>query len=315
VRRVLSSRYGTAKSQAGDARVAISVVVVAFNMARELPRTLRSLSPRMQQGIAAADYEVIVVDNGSSEPFDRELCSSFGANVRFVDVDQPLPSPSRAVNIGLAETRGDLVGVLIDGARMASPGLLRHALSAGKLHNRPVIATLAFHLGSQVQMESVHLGYDAAEEDLLLDSVDWQEDGYRLFDISVFAGSSDRGWFTPPAESNALFLTRELWTGLGGYDEQFTSPGGGLVNLDTFARACELPGTQLVMLLGEATFHQVHGGVATNATHSPGAAFIAEYERLRGKPFERVQARPLFLGTASPHIMTSLAQSVSGERR
>jgi hypothetical protein len=215
------------------------------------------------------------------------------------------------VNIGLFHAQGELAGVLIDGARMASPGLLAQALAAYKLYDRPVIATLAFHLGSVVQMESVLRGYDAAEEDRLLESVDWEQDGYRLFDISVFAGSSAEGWFTPPSESNALFLSRELWAELCGYDELFTSPGGGLVNLDTFARACEAPATRLVMLLGEATFHQVHGGVATNALTSPGAAFMAEYERLRGKPFERPQVRPVFFGTVPPQIMPSLARSVS----
>ena len=48
--------------------VALSVVVVAHDMARELPRTLRSLSRRYQLGLPADDYEVIVVDNGSADP-------------------------------------------------------------------------------------------------------------------------------------------------------------------------------------------------------------------------------------------------------
>ena len=42
-------------------------------------------------------------------------------------------------------------------------------------------------------MRSVPLGYDQQEEDRLLDSVDWTHDGYRLFDISVLAGSSAGG--------------------------------------------------------------------------------------------------------------------------
>ena len=49
-------------------RPSLSVVVVAYDMARELPRTLRSLAPDYQQGIAADDYEVVVVDNGSPTP-------------------------------------------------------------------------------------------------------------------------------------------------------------------------------------------------------------------------------------------------------
>ena len=76
--------------------------------------------------------------------------------------------------------------------------------------------------------------------------------------------SSVDGWFKPIAESNALFLRRESGECLVGLDERFDSPGGGLLNLDTFNRAIEWPDAQLVVLLGEATFHQLHGGTNTN---------------------------------------------------
>ena len=59
-------------------------------------------------------------------------------------------------------------------------------------------------------------------------------------------------------------MRREMWDELGGYDEAFASPGGGLVNIDTLVRALELPGALPVLMIGEATFHQVHGGVTTN---------------------------------------------------
>lgn len=36
-----------------------------------------------------------------------------------------------------------------------------------------------------------------------------------------------------------------------------------------YDRACSLPHAQVVVLPGEGTFHQVHGGVATNALVSP----------------------------------------------
>jgi hypothetical protein len=162
-------------------------------------------------------------------------------------------------------------------------------------------------------MKTVPLGYDQNEEDRLLDGVDWTRDGYRLFAISAFAGSSELGWFAPIAESNALFLTRDLWAELGGYDERFRSPGGGLVNLDTYVRACALPDSQLIMLLGEGTFHQVHGGVATNASSSPWAEFHDDYVRIRGGPFVRPDAAPLFVGSVNPQVLPSIARS-TGER-
>ena len=62
----------------------LSVVVVAYDMARELPRTLTSLSPQYQQLIAADEYEVIVVDNGSPEAVDLAAMGNFPAHWRYV---------------------------------------------------------------------------------------------------------------------------------------------------------------------------------------------------------------------------------------
>jgi hypothetical protein len=292
----------------------LSLVVVAFDMPRELLRTVRSLSPA-QQGIAAAEYELLVVDNGSSQPIDRDACEEFGAKIRWLRIEDAPVSPALAVNRGLMMASAPLVGVMIDGARMASPGLLRHALAAARLSPRPVIGTFSFHLGPGLQQQTVTEGYDQAAEDALLSTVDWENDGYALFDISVPAASSAGGWFDLPAESNALFLPDHLWKELAGYDERFETPGGGLVNLDTFRRACDLPDTTLIMLLGEGTFHQVHGGISTNQPKPADRleAFHAEYVRIRGRPFSKSTRRPLMLGTPSPQAVAAIVTAAEGQ--
>ncbi len=291
-------------------RLPLSVVIVAFNMARELPRTIRSFSPEMQLGIAAGEYELIVVDNGSTRPFNETEVRSAADNVVVHYMTDAGVSPVAAINKGLAMACGELVGVCIDGARMASPGLLAAALQASRLHPRPVIGSVAFHLGPKVQMQSVKEGYSQSVEDELLRRSGWEEDGYRLFEISVFAGSSSAGWFVTPAETNALFMRAEHWRDLGGYDPGFVTPGGGLANLDTWKRACEDPSSELIMLLGEATFHQVHGGVATNSPVSKLDLFHEEYMRLRGKAFERTTRAPRFYGALNRHAMASVKASM-----
>jgi glycosyltransferase involved in cell wall biosynthesis len=290
----------------------LSLIVVAYDMSLQLARTLLSLSPAMQQRIAATDYELIVVDNGSPEPIVPATAEDCGVAVRWLRIDDAAASPAGAVNRGLRLAAAPVVGVMVDGARMASPGLLRHALAAARLADRPVIGTLGFHLGPDLQQRSIWNGYDeAAEEQLLLDA-GWQRDGYRLFDISVFAASSAEGWFAPPAESNALFMPAEMWDELGGYDEGFRSAGGGYVNLDAFERACALPGAELIMLLGEGTFHQVHGGVSTNSRNPPAIAWQEEYERLRGRPFRKPAIRPTLLGNPPRGPRTAQEQAVCG---
>lgn len=265
----------------------LSVIVVCYNMARELPRTLESLSARMQRAMTPEAYEIIVVDNGSSRPVDRRACLMLGPNIRFLDMVRPDASPGRAIAFGVMHARFPNLGIIVDGARMASPGLLDRARQALRTSPYAVIGTIGFHLGQTVQMQAVHEGYDQAAEDSLLASTDWREDGYRLFDISCLAGSSSGGWLDLPAETNALFLRRSYYQSLGGYDTRFQAPGGGLINHDFWNRACADPRSDIILLLGEGTFHQFHGGVATNARQSPWDEFAAEYTALLGKPYER----------------------------
>ena len=264
----------------------------------------------MQTGIAEDDYEIILIDNGSTLPFDEALIRSLVPNIHIHRMKKPGPSPVKAINCGLEMARGDLVGVFIDGARMVTPGLLSQAVKAAQIYEHPVIGTLAFHLGSEVQMTSVPKGYNAAVEDALMHTVDWQADGYSLFYVSVLAGSSAQGWFEIPAEANALFMRADDWRDLGGYDEGFVAPGGGLANLDMWKRACDRHADEVVVLLGEATFHQVHGGIATNSPNPPHAAFHDEYVRLRGMPFTRPDIRPQFFGKIHPGMLDSLQKSV-----
>jgi len=286
----------------------LSIVVCAYNMPRELPRTIRSLSPVMQRDVRASDYEIIVVDNGSTKHFDEDECRRWGADLRItrVDPDCASCSPAHALNRGIAEARGGLVGVMIDGARLASPGLLSKAQAAARLHAKPMIGTIGFHLGPKVQMQSVREGYDQAAEDRLLAQSGWEEDGYRLFAISSLAGSSSGGWFELPNESNAVFLRPSHWRELGGFDERFATPGGGLLNLDTWSRICADREGELIVLLGEATFHQVHGGVATNSLDPPKRLFHDEYFRIRGRRFAKPTRQPLYFGSLSDALKPSL---------
>ena len=288
----------------------LSVVVIGYDMTRELPRTLRSLSPAMQRGIKADQYEIILIDNASPEPIPLESFPTYGAQVVCHRFETESASPAAAANFGLKQARGRLIGVMVDGARLASPGLLATALLAEKLDERAVISSLGFHLGFMPQMQSVRDGYDQTCEDALLDAAQWTEDGYRLFDIAALSGSSEGGFFLPTGESNALFLPRRLWRELGGLDEQFQSPGGGYVNLDLYRRACELANTQLIVMLGEGTFHQVHGGVATNSlVPNRHLEYHAEYVRLRGQDFVFPRRETVYLGQAPTPALRVLEQS------
>jgi glycosyltransferase involved in cell wall biosynthesis len=294
-----------------QAKPNMSVVVVVHNMAREAPRTLHSLSAAYQRDIHADDYEVIVVDNGSKPAFDSTVIKNLTGNFRLIRMEHPVPpSPGPALNRGIAAAQGDVIGVMIDGARLVTPGLLHFAGHGAGLYERSVVVTLGWFLGYDFQRHASVSGYDQAREDALLVSINWPHDGYRLFEIATMDGSSDDGWFAPIAESNALFLRRDTWELLGGVDEQFDTPGGGLLNFDTLRRAIELPDSELVILLGEASFHQIHGGIATNSSIESFLPKLTqwsdEYTVIRKQPYElpRPRKRPTYLGVLPQQMLS-----------
>jgi glycosyltransferase involved in cell wall biosynthesis len=265
----------------------LSVVIVVYNIPREAPRTLFSLSPVYQQGITADDYEVIVVENGSAKPLDPMQVTQLGSNFRYYYLDNASPSPARALNFGMQKAQGEVIGLMVDGARICTPGLLHHALAGTRMYHRAVVASLGFYLGEGYQRISIRHGYNQREEDYLLEKIGWPRDGYRLFEVGSLDESSH--WTGPITESNAIFMRKELWVEMEGIDERFDQPGGGLVNYDTFVRACELPNSELVLLLGEGTFHQLHNGVATNAPidlHEKNIIrWQKQYLEIRGKDY------------------------------
>jgi len=288
----------------------LSIIVVFYNMKREAPRTLYSLSSQYQQKVVSSEYEVIVIDNGSIEHLSEDLVKSFGQNFRLIRRDAS-PSPAQAINAGVEIAKGNLIMICIDGARMLSPKVVYFTLMAFKAFENPVVATIAYHLGPKLQNISMTEGYNQDIEDKLLASVDWEGNGYSLFSISSFAGSSISGWFLPLGESNCLTISKSQFKGLNGFDENFVSSGGGLVNPDFYKRACEVA-APLVVLLGEGTFHQFHGGVATNVPRDkhPGRIFHNEYRQLRGRDYTPPGQEPILFGKLPKESMPFLNYSV-----
>lgn len=286
----------------------LGIVVVFHDMQREAPRTIETLAAPYQRGVGCDDVEVIAVDNGSAVPLEGSIPPVDGLRLRWLRQPPGLVSPCAAINEAVASATARDVMVCIDGARMLSPGLVRRTLAVLEAREHPFVYTLGMHLGPKVQNESMLEGYDQDVEDRLLASCRWREDGYRLFQVASLAASSRDGFFGQLSESNCFAMRRTDFLSIGGMDERFTSPGGGLANLDFFNRAHALPDVSPVMLLGEATFHQYHGGVATNvpAADHPWDRMAAEYLRIRGQPYAKTAGRPDYRGWLSPRYHAAL---------
>jgi glycosyltransferase involved in cell wall biosynthesis len=264
----------------------LSVVVVVHDMPNTARRTLRALAADYQRGIGAADYEVIVVDNGSMPRFDDRCLEELAGTFHCLRMAAPSPSPGPAVNYGVAAARGDVIGLIPDGSRIATPRLLSMALRAVTSHPRAAATTVGWLLGRAAPEQAIASddASTAAATDALLAAVDWPADPYRLFEASRLDGSTH--WFGPGTESTAVFLRRSVWDELGGMDERFTEPGGGFVCLDFYARLLALPDVEMMMLLGEGTVHQPHGGVSTDipppSLRPHVEAWLARYRDITG---------------------------------
>jgi hypothetical protein len=283
----------------GRSAPSLSFVVVVYDMPDQARRTLHSLSPAYQREARADDYEVVVVENASPRLLGRDAALASGPNVRYFLRERPEPSPVPAINFGAAQSAGAMLGVMIDGARLLTPGIVALALKAQRLSSDAVLSIPGYHLGDQPQQTAAAAGYDEAAEARLLERIGWPQDGYRLFEIACFSASCADGFFLPIAESNCLCLPRALFEDLGGFDDGFRLPGGGFSNLDFYARACDHPRSELYLAPGEGTFHQFHGGITTSGDPNRDRVmsdFTDEYRALRGGAFVKPAREPAFLG-------------------
>ncbi|MGH2474678.1 MAG: CmcI family methyltransferase, partial [Candidatus Limnocylindrales bacterium] len=169
------------------------------------------------------------------------------------------------------------------------PGVLRFGLRGLATYGRAIVATQQWYTGPGQQGEAMDDGYDQAYEDRLFEKIKWPTNGYRLFEIGHFIG--DRDWLDGVWESNCMFVTRAQLEQVGGCEERFSMAGGGYANLELYERLGSSPDVTVCTILGEASFHQTHGGITTNQTDAAERrarvfGYGKHYRELRGRPFK-----------------------------
>ncbi|MGH9025873.1 MAG: CmcI family methyltransferase [Acidimicrobiia bacterium] len=295
----------------------LSVVVVFYDMRREAARTLHSLSRAYQQGIETLDYEVIVVENGSvdSEKLGDGFVRSFGPEFRYLDLgEQATPSPADALNRGAALAGGQSIAFMVDGAHVLTPGVLQHGMAGLTTYAPSIAVTQQWYVGPGQQGDQMRAGYDQTYEDNLFDRIEWPSDGYRLFEIGHFIG--DRDWLDGLWESNCIFVPRKLIEQAGCFDEAFSVPGGGYANLDFYERIGCTPDVKVVTILGEGSFHQVHGGTTTNEVDTDGrrrriVSYGEHFADLRGRDFKGPGKTIHYVGSMIPSALRTRARRMT----
>jgi cephalosporin hydroxylase len=273
-------------------------VVNFYNMQREAARTLTSLSRAYQREIGDLRYEVLCIDNGSDPPLDPAWVESFGPEFRLIRPERILTSPCAAINEAARQARGRYVAIMIDGAYVLSPGVFRAVWDALEEAPESVVGLRQWFVGGDQRWLS-QSGYTRRQEDGLFDKIDWPSDGYQLFKVSTPARESPNNWFDGLIESNCLFLSKALYGEIGGMNEGFNEAGAGFANLDLFLRAAEASDQPVVVLLGEASFHQFHGGTTTNIALDEMERRVRSYDetyfRVTGRNFRGVKPHEVYL--------------------
>lgn len=101
----------------------ISAVICTHNRERYLERCIASL---LAQSIPSSEYEIIIVDNGSTDS-TKEICNQFAGRVNFRYLFEPVLGLSQARNTGWKAAQGKYVGYIDDDAT-AEPAWLENAL-------------------------------------------------------------------------------------------------------------------------------------------------------------------------------------------
>lgn len=282
-------------------------------MPRQAMNTIYSLSSQHQKNVSPESYEILVMENSSENNLDQKKVESIADNIRYFYREEDSPSPAGAINHGLQEARGEMVCLMIDGARMVTPRIIEYGLLAFAADRYSAMAVPGYNVGPCEHHYNVSEGYNEDVEKQLLAEAGWQDNGYRLFDIGSIGGANLNGFFHPLMESNCLFINREIFLEIGGADMRFNLPGGGGLNHHIYRAVCIHPKTRYLFLTpGEGSFHQFHGGVSTKEYQDRDVVLKSHRDQLLEiweGTYKGVRREPLLLGAVTSQSQKHLYHS------
>ena len=292
----------------------LSIIVIVYNMARQAMNTLYSLSTAHQRNVQPTDYEVIVVENRSHNTLDAAAVQALPGRFRYFLREETGVSPVPALNFAAQQAQGRQLGLIIDGARMVTPRVVEYVLACMRMTAHPLVAVPGYNLGPAEQQFHHDMQYNEQTESALLARVNWQANGYRLFDIANLSGANPKGPLHLFLECNCLFTSRAAFESNGGADERFTLPGGGSINLHLYRQlGLHHLHDRFFVLPGEGSFHQFHGGVTTS--QSIAREQLLEQFRIQlndiwhGQFGGALKREPILLGAITSHAQQTVAAS------
>jgi glycosyltransferase involved in cell wall biosynthesis len=233
-----------------------SVIIPTYNRADLLAYTLDSL---VRQDLTRADFEVLVVDDGSADR-TAELVEGYHDRLRLRYLFQPDRGwrVAQARNLGLAEATGE-VCLFVDTGVLLHSGCLRAHLASHQPADEPLVVLGYVHgYGLEGdQADEFSRAVDPADPDASIAAF-----GGRWPDIreSLYLRYADRIDGLPAPwilhwTCNVSTPTDRL-RAIGGFDEQFRSWGGEDIDL---GYRLHLAGARFVLNRTASSIHYPHG--------------------------------------------------------
>lgn len=250
---------------------AISVIIALYNKEPYLRACLDSV---LAQTLRADEYEVIVVDDGSTDAGPAVL-AEYVDRGRVRSITQPNAGPSAARNTGLAAATGEFV-VFVDADDTVSPHLLAHLLGVhGRTSADVVRAQLVRGHGTAAPTSPAGFTPLAALAGASVELVGSAELYRRLFagpDLTLMSAC-------------ATLYPRALLTGHGiTFEDDLRHTEDALLNAEVYSLG-------IPVAISRAVLYRYH-----EAPHSLGTAYDPELYRAADRLRERLTLFELELG-------------------
>ncbi|MEM1036771.1 MAG: hypothetical protein AAGI14_08445 [Pseudomonadota bacterium] len=274
-----------------------------YDIPDQIERTLKSCAPEYQN-MDDDQIEVIIIDNGSNIPMHDGIQERYPFVSKIIRVEGK-PSPVFGLNQAIGEARFPIVAMMIDGAHMLSPGIVKLTREIYEAFDRPVINVPQYLLGHVSQgLKSREEAYRL--EEWFLKRRDWPKNGYALFDFAHRPGEEPLRDYISTPESNCLITTKNVFDDCGAFDERFDEPGAGFANLEIFLRLANHPQNNYVILPGEGSFHQDHDGTTTGKSPQTREAAV---QRFKAK-YRKIVGNEILLNPRSPFLYGHVRRAV-----
>lgn len=264
----------------------LSIVIGSYELRHQIRKTIVSIMEAIERA-SMKDVEVVIADNSKENSVQDEIGEA-REGIRVVECGMHDMSIHAAINKVAADTEGEYLCIMIDGARIWSPGILskwKHLMSTNTVVHVP-----NYQLGKSHQMYREKSGYSQETEESLLEAIGWPN--LKTKQLIENSWCEEHAGCGPKIfESNCLFVSRSLWKAVGGFDTAFRRKDGGFASADLLNRL-NAEGGKLKIISTEGTFHQLHDGSTTtnpDKTRRALKEMTIEYKEIRGTRIRRVR--------------------------